>query len=138
MQDKKNQWSISWHVTGSGRRYQEAVSKVLSSVIIIQKYARMYIAKKKVNSIRGCAYRRRTNGSHTSCGTLEASYDVSEQTHISATASIPQHTLSGTRRIPAQALGFSQQSSHITLQRVIIKDWGEWGEDVRCLWGYWH
>jgi len=57
MQDKKNQRSISRHITGSGRKYQEAVSEVLPSVIIIQKYTRRYIAKKKVNSTRGCAYR---------------------------------------------------------------------------------
>jgi len=88
----------------------------------------MYIAKKKVNSIRGCAYRRRTNGSHTSCGTLEASYNVSEQTHISATASITQYTLHGTHRIPAQASRFSQQSSHITLPYESLSRIGENGE----------
>ena len=127
-QGKKIERSISSLITGSRRRYQEAVPKVLPSVITIQKYTRMYIAKKKVNSIRGCAYRRRTNGSHTSCGTLEASYDVSEQTHISATASIPQYTLLGTHRIPAQASRFSQQSSHITLPYESLSRIGENGE----------
>jgi len=132
-QGKKIERSISRHITGSSRRYQEAVPKVLPSVIIIQKYTRMYIAKKKVNSIRGCAYRRRTNGSHTSCGALEASYDVSEQTHISvsvsATASIPyQYTLPGTHHIPAQASRFSQQSSHITLPYESLSRIGENGE----------
>jgi len=124
---KKIERSISRHITGSGRKYQEAVRKVLPSVIIIQKYTRMYIAKKKVNSTRGCAYRRRTNGSHTSCGTLEAS-DVSEQTHISATASTDQYTLPGTHRISAQASRFSQQSSHITLPYESLSRIGENGE----------
>jgi len=127
-QGKKIERSISRHITGSARRYQEAVPKILPSVIIIQKYTRMYIAKKKVNSIRGCAYRRRTNGNHTSCGTLEASYDVSEQTHISATLSISQYTLHGTRRIPAQASGFSQQSFYITLSYESLSRIGENGE----------
>jgi len=56
-QGKKIERSISRHITGSGRSYQEAVPKVLPSVIIIQKYTRMYIAKKKFNSTRGCASR---------------------------------------------------------------------------------
>jgi len=56
-QGKKIERSISRHITGSRRSYQEAVPKVLPSVIIIQKYTRMYIAKKKFNSTRGCASR---------------------------------------------------------------------------------
>ena len=51
--------------TGSVQRCHEAMSEVLSSAIIIQKYTRMYIAKK--NSMRGGAYHRRTNGRHAGC-----------------------------------------------------------------------
>ena len=52
-EEKITRRDFSRKFTGSGRLYPKAVSKVLSSVIIIQKYTRMYRAKKKVNSMRG-------------------------------------------------------------------------------------
>ena len=56
-EEKITRRDFSRKFTGSGRLYLKAVSKVLSSVIIIQKYTRMYRAKKKVNSMRGGSYR---------------------------------------------------------------------------------
>ena len=131
MQDKKVQRSFLRRITGSGRLYHKAVSEVLSSVIVIQKYTRMYLAKKKVNSMGNGAYRRRANGSHTGCNDcnlqVKDNSNVSDQTP-SATASTAHYTLPGTHRILAQASIFSQQSFYITLSYDPLSMIGENGE----------
>jgi len=101
---------ITTKTVAANKCRNKAVSEVLPSVIIIQKYTRMYIAKK--NSMRGGAYHRRANGRHTGCNDcniqVRDNSDVSDQTP-SATASTAQNTLPACR-IPAEASGFSQQS----------------------------
>ena len=130
-EEKKTRRDFARDFTGSGRLYHKAVSKVLSSVIIIQKYTRMYRAKKKVNLMRGGPYRRRANGSHTGCNDcnpqVQDNSDVSDQTP-SATTSTARYTVPGTRRISAQASIFSQQSFYITLSYDPLSMIGENGE----------
>jgi len=119
---KMNRRSLSRQFTGSGRRYHEAVPKMQPSVIIIQRYTRMFLARKKVRSLRVGSSRRgrrngRTVGSYGS-RTVEAC--------TPATPLSSQYTLTGTRRIPAQATGLSQPSLHIKL--LSKKNGGENGE----------
>ena len=74
---------ITTKIVAANECWNEAVSEVLPSVIIIQKYTRMYIAKK--NSMRGGAYHRRTNGRHAGCNDcnlqVHDNSDVSDQNH---------------------------------------------------------
>jgi len=119
---KMNRRSLSRQFTGSGRRYHEAVPKMQPSVIIIQRYARMFLARKKVRSLRVGSSRRgrcngRTVGSHGG-RTVEAC--------TPATSLSSRYTLIGTRRTPAQATGLSQPSLHIKL--LSKKNGGENGE----------
>ena len=62
-QDKTARRDIARHIIpGSGRRYHKAVSEMKSSVITIQCYARVYMARRKVSSMRRgiYIYRRRS------------------------------------------------------------------------------
>jgi len=131
MQDKKVRRSFLRRITGSGRLYHKAVSDFHSSVIVIQKYTRMYLAKKKVNSMGNGAYHRRANRRHTGCNDcnlqVKDNSNVSDQTP-SATASTAHYTLPGTHRILAQASKFSQQSFYITLSYDPSSMIGENGE----------
>jgi len=99
-QGKKIERSIARRFTGSGRLYLKVVPKIQPSVVIIQSYARMFIARRKVISMRGGVYRRiRANG-------IKREY---------ATSPVRSYTMLGTRRIPSQASELFQSSSLVTL-----------------------
>jgi len=99
-EEKSTRRDIARKFTGSRRLYHKAVPKIQPSVVIIQKYTRMYRAKKKVNSMRGGVYRRiRAKG-------IKREY---------ATSPVRSYTMSGTRRIHSQASELFQSSSLVTL-----------------------
>jgi len=99
-EEKSTRRDIAWRFTGSRRLYHKAVPKIQPSVIIIQSYARMFFARRKVISMRGGVYRRiRANG-------IKREY---------ATSPIRSHTVPGTRRIHSQASELFQSSSLVTL-----------------------
>jgi len=129
-QDKTIRRNIARHIIpGSGRRYHKAVSEMTSSVVTIQCYARMYMARRKVSSMRGGVYRRRnTNGTRRSC--KDNNIEDYQYTHTPVIPPVPSYTVPGTRRIHSQASGFSQSSLRITLRNYesFPKDVGENGE----------
>ena len=128
--DKKTaRWNIARHIiSGSGRNYHKAVSEMKSSVITIQFYARMYMARRRVRSMRGGVYhRRRTNGT----GNHGSNYNcVIDHAHTPVIPPVPSYTVPGTRRIHSQASGFSHASLRITLKnyKSLPKHAGENGE----------
>ena len=98
--EKSIRRNIARHNTGSGKLYHKAVRKIQPSVVVIQSHARMFIARRKVISMRGGVYRRiRANG-------------IKRE---SATSPVRSYTMSGTRRIHSQASELFQSSSLVTL-----------------------
>jgi len=130
-EEKSTRRDIARRFTGSRRLYHKAVPKIQPSVVVIQSHARMFLARRKVISMRGGVYCRRANGSHTGrndCNPqVQDNSDVSDQTP-SATTSTARYTVPGTRRISAQASIFSQQSFYITLSYDPLSMIGENGE----------
>jgi len=99
-EEKSTRRDIAWRFTGSRRLYHKAVPKIQPSVVIIQSYARMFFARRKVISMRGGVYRRiRANG-------IKREF---------ATSPVHSYTMSGTRRIHSQASELFQSSSLVTL-----------------------
>jgi len=98
-EEKSTRRDIAWR-TGSRRLYHKAVPKIQPSVVIIQSYARIFLARRKVISMRGGVYRRtHANGIK----------------HESATSPVHSSIMRGTRRIHSQASELSQSSSLVTL-----------------------
>jgi len=99
-EEKSTRRDIAWRFTGSRRLYHKAVPKIQPSVVIIQSYARMFFARRKVISMRGGIYRRiRANG-------------IKRE---SATSPVRSYTMPGTHRIHSQASELFQSSSLVTL-----------------------
>jgi len=99
-EEKSTRRDIAWRFTGSRRLYHKAVPKIQPSVVIIQSYARRFLARRKVISMRGGVYRRiRANG-------IKREY---------ATSPVRSYTMPGTRRIHSQASELFQSSSLVTL-----------------------
>ena len=98
--EKSTRRDIAWRFTGSRKLYHKAVPKIQPSVVIIQSYARMFFARRKVISMRGGVYRRiRANG-------------IKRE---SATSPVRSYTMPGTHRIHSQASELFQSSSLVTL-----------------------
>jgi len=98
--EKSTRRDIAMRFTGSRRLYHKAVPKIQPSVVIIQSYARMFFARRKVISMRGGVYRRtHANG-------------IKRE---SATSPVRSYTKQGTRRIHSQASELFQSSSLVTL-----------------------
>ena len=119
---------ITTKIVAANECWNEAVSEVLPSVIIIQKYTRMYIAKK--NSMRGGAYHRRANGRHTGCNDcnlqVHDNSDVSKRT-ISHCIDSSKYTTRLSYTCPSIGI---LPTILLHIIRAIINDWGEWGDDV--------
>ena len=99
-EEKSTRRDIARRFTGSGRLYHKAIPKIQPSVVIIQSYARMFLARRKVISMRGGVYRCiRANG-------------IKRE---SATSPVRSYTMPGTRRIHSQASELFQSSSLVTL-----------------------
>jgi len=99
-EEKSTRRDIARRFTGSRRLYHKVVPKIQPSVVIIQSYARMFLARRKVISMRGGVYRRiRDNG-------------IKREP---ATSPVRSHTMPGTRRIHSQASELFQSSSLVTL-----------------------
>jgi len=99
-EEKSTRRDIARCFTGSRRLYHKAVPKIQPSVVIIQSYARMLFARRKVISMRGGVYRRiRANG-------------IKRE---SATSPVRSYTMPGTHRIHSQASELFQSSSLVTL-----------------------
>jgi len=116
-EEKSTRRDIARRFTGSRRLYHKAVPKIQPSVVVIQSHARMFLARRKVISMRGGVYCRRATGCNDCNPQVQDNSDVSDQIP-STTTSTAQHTVPGTRRILAQASKFSQQSFYITLSSV--------------------
>jgi len=116
-EEKNTRRDIAGRFTGSRRLYHKAVPMIQPSVVMIQSYARMFFARRKVISMRGGVYRRiRTNGIN----------------HESATSPVHSYIVQGTRRIHSQASELFQSSSLVTL---LEKNDGYNGE-MRDAWNF--
>ena len=99
-EEKSTRRDIARRFTGSRRLYHKVVPKIQPSVVIIQSHARMFLARRKVISMRGGVYRRiHANG-------IKREY-------------LPLHRytpiqLPDTRCIHSQASELSQSSSLVT------------------------
>jgi len=112
-EEKSTRRDIAWRFTGSRRLYHKAVPKIQPSVVIIQSCARMFLARRKVISMRGGVYRRiPANG-------IKREY---------ATSPVRSYTMQGTRRIHSQASELFQSSSLVTLLEKNDGDNGEMGD----------